>query len=289
MALRPVLATDAKVDLDGLLSGVTSKNFNSKSIASRLATMTKGKLKEGASLTAVAAALDAMEDDPTEDEEPEDDKEAKEAKDKAARDKRAKDMKRGKDRKGAMDRVRARDSEEEKNPPKTPPSVRNPTGPKTPAAPRMARSRKPRRKPKTAIPRTARPLEDKKAKDKEPSGMDAKAVERIVRLAVDQAVTRTEERLMGNLHAVDEARRDVEPYIGAVTGKVESARDLYVMALDGAPGIKLDGSESLSALRNMVKLLPIPGDVPPRHEFALDAAAAGFSSRFPNAGRIGRA
>lgn len=290
VALKPVLAVDAKVDLDALLSGVTSKNFNAKDIAGRLASVTKGKLREGASMTAVAAALDAMEEDPTEDEEPDDDKEAKDkaAKDKAAKDRKAMDR-RAKDRKGAMDRVRARDGEEEE---RAEDAEEREESDKAEDARRAKDGEDPEteKEAEDRYSKDRKAARDKKAKDEPPKGMDAKAVERIVKAAVDKAVGATEERVMGRLSGIEDARRDVAPYIGEVTGAVDSARDLYVMALDGAPGVKLDGSESLSALRNMVKLLPVPGTTPARLEFALDAVASGgFAARFPGASRIGRA
>jgi hypothetical protein len=118
--------------------------------------------------------------------------------------------------------------------------------------------------------------------------MDAKTVEKMITAAVDKAVKSSREAAIGDMNAIAAARRDVAPHIGEV-GEVETARELYVMALDGA-AVKLDGSESLSALQNMVRLLAPPDATPaPRSLFALDADPGGFASRFPTAGRIGHA
>lgn len=287
IALKQLMAADAKVDLDVVLAGVTSKNFDTKAIAARLNTATRGKLKDGASLTTVAAALDAMEEEACEDEEP-DDEEAKkkEAADKRAKDKRGKD--RARDRKASMDKMRARDGDPDED------DDERKGREATDAAEDMRRASD--GEPEEGAEdwetryegdrKKARDAKGKDAKGKDAKGMDAKAVEKMIKTAVDAAVTRTRDVVVADMAAMDTARRDVAPYIGEV-GEVESARDLYVMALDSAEGVKLDGTESLSALRNMVRLLPRPDAVPPPR-IALDAAVnGGFAKRFPTAGRIG--
>lgn len=291
--LRPVLTADAKVDLEPVLKGVTSKNFGEMKpvITRRLETATRGKLRDGVALDAlVRPALDAMEEEEAEDEEPDE----KEAKDRAAKDKRAKD-KRARDRKATMDRMRARDSEEdETDEEREEREASDEAEDARRAADGMAEETMDECASRYEGDRKR--ARDKRAKDgpphMRPAGLDAKAVERIVKVAVDAAVVKTRDAVVNDMRAMDQARRDVAPLIGEVTGEVGSARELYVMALDGADVVSLDGTESLSALRNMVALLPRPDAAPTRlqPDFALDAAASsGFASRFPEAARIGQA
>jgi hypothetical protein len=289
VALKPLMAVDAKVDYDRVLAGVNAKNFGTMkaAIGQRIATQTRGKLVSGASLDSITAALDAMEEE-AEDEEPEDDEEKK----KKAADKRAKD-KRAKDRKAAADRVRARDAEGEE----TEEERREREAEDAAEDARRATDAEPDETEAEAEARYDKKAKDRKARDaanppaKQPPGMDAKAVERIVKLAVDQAVSRTREAVLSDIGAMDQARRDVAPLIGEIAGDVKSARDLYVLALDSAD-VQLDGTESVSALRNMVRLLPTPDSAParPSSAFALDAAGdGGYESRFPGANRVGHA
>lgn len=62
--LAPLLAADAQIDLGPVLKGVDAKNYGSKkaTIASRLQTITKGKLAADADLGEVAELLEQLED-----------------------------------------------------------------------------------------------------------------------------------------------------------------------------------------------------------------------------------
>lgn len=287
LALRPVLATDAKVDVDAMFAGVTAKNFTAMkgTVASRLERATKGKLKAGSALDAAVAAIDAMEEEACDDEPDEEEKKKAEDGMRRARDKRAKD------RKASMDRMRAADGESEE-------SAEERKDREAEDEAEDARRAKDG-EAEESMDECARRYGDKRAKDKKArdekghptvgGGMDAKAFESMIKAAVDAAVVKTRDSVVGDMNAISAARRDVAPIIGEV-GEVGSARELYAMALDSAD-VKLDGSESLSALRSMVKLLPTPDSVPaPRGEFALDAAAhQGFAQRFPTASRLGQA
>lgn len=63
MLLQPRLASDAKVDLDEALQGVTNENFASKkdAIARGVDRATRGKLRPGADTRGVRPVLDALE------------------------------------------------------------------------------------------------------------------------------------------------------------------------------------------------------------------------------------
>ena len=58
---------------------------------------------------------------------------------------------------------------------------------------------------------------------------------------------------ISEMNAITQAKEDVAPLVGPITGAMDSAEDVYKFALDHA-GVSLDGTESLSALKTMVGL-----------------------------------
>lgn len=114
---------------------------------------------------------------------------------------------------------------------------------------------------------------------------DAPAKDMVTKTAMDAAITAAARKAtadtMARLNAIREAEREVQPHIGALTGAMDSAEAIYSMALDSA---KVDhkGITDITALRAMVKMLPLPNAAKPRLVLASDAAAAkSFNERFP--------
>lgn len=121
-----------------------------------------------------------------------------------------------------------------------------------------------------------------KAEADKPAGMDNATVATMISDAVANERTRAA--------AIDQAREDVRPFIGAVTGAVDSAAAVYKLALDAAK-IDLTGRAE-GSYRDMVAMLPKPGTTPGAAtvQHALDSASVGgFRERFPNASNLQRA
>lgn len=158
VAAQPILATDAAIDFNALVAGVTAKNYAADTVFSRFTAASKGKLAADASLEPIRMALDAMKEDcegmdaeEDQDEAAKKADDAKKAKDakaaKAAKDKKARDAKTAKD-KAAKDEEEGEEEEEER------------------------------------------------AEDEDmPEGMDKKAMDAAIRTAVEAAETRTVARM----------------------------------------------------------------------------------------------
>ena len=85
------------------------------------------------------------------------------------------------------------------------------------------------------------------------------------------------------MHAIREAERAVEPFVGPIAVAMDSAADVYRLALD-ARGVDLEGVPA-AAFKAMVGLLAAPASASPAH--AMDAATADdFHTRFPGARRL---
>lgn len=157
VAARPILATDAAIDFNALVAGVTAKTFSTEALLAKFTTASKGKLAADASLEPIRLALDAMKEDcEAEDGEEDDQDEAakkQEAADKKARDKKAKDAKAAKDKAAKDKKAKDEESEEEG--------------------------------------------EEERAEDEGtmPEGMDKKAMDAAIRTAVQAAETRTVARM----------------------------------------------------------------------------------------------
>lgn len=258
MYLQPRLAADAKIDLNGMLDGVTKKNFAEKKAKLAADIKAKAKLAKDANLDDMHEFIDRLEKqdvaegadaDPDSglpmskedmDKKAKDEAEAKAKEEKEAADKKAADRKAARDaflkEKGmdekdieAMDALCSEDAEESESEEKD---------------------------------------EKKPAKDKK--GLDKKAMD--AALASQRA----------ELRAAAEAREFVEPWVGKVSLALDSAPDIYRTALKG---LGMDAKEvdalHVDALKPVLQAQQKPGEK--KVTVANDAAAAdttGFSSRW---------
>jgi cobalamin biosynthesis protein CobT len=102
---------------------------------------------------------------------------------------------------------------------------------------------------------------DKAAKDKAAKDKAEDDAPKMTKASMDAAITaavtksRTEQRaeIMAEFNAIAAAKTEVMPLVGEVTAAMDSAIDVYKFALDHE-GVSLDGTESLSALKTMVKM-----------------------------------
>lgn len=109
--------------------------------------------------------------------------------------------------------------------------------------------------------------------------------------ALRVAIANGEKRAIARINAIEQAKRDVKPFVGEVLG-MDSAEAVYRLALDQA-GVDLDGVPS-SAFKAMVSMLPKPGEGPRDasigKRLGMDSGAADaakqFSALFPNAGAV---
>ena len=123
--------------------------------------------------------------------------------------------------------------------------------------------------------------EDKKAADTDPDDKAAdtgtvtkEAMDAAIKIAVDQAVTRTKK----DAAALAKAREDVAPLVGKVA--MDSAEDVYKFALDHA-GVDTKGIHP-SAYASIVSLVK-QGNKPKQKSMATDSAAqTGMLSILPN-------
>jgi hypothetical protein len=100
--------------------------------------------------------------------------------------------------------------------------------------------------------------------------------------AIAAAVTKAQKDTVARMNAIREAEKAVFPFVGAVNVAMDSAEDVYKMALD-AGGVDLKGVPT-AAYRAMVSMLAKPGSAP-KPKPAMDAAKANddFAKRFPGA------
>jgi len=116
-----------------------------------------------------------------------------------------------------------------------------------------------------------------KKKDKDPVAMDA-----AILVAVDKA--------RADMRAIQQAERDVEPYVGRLAVAMDSAEAVYKVAL-GAAKVDLTDVHP-SAYRAMVRMLPKPGSETvqpqPRVNLAQDSAqaATSFNTLFAGASKL---
>lgn len=138
-------------------------------------------------------------------------------------------------------------------------------------------------------PDAAADEDDDDEDDKKDKAMDRATVKRMITGAVDRVRTETETATVARMNAIEQAKRDVAPYIGEVTGAMDSADAVYKLALIAAD-VKLDGVEP-SAFRHMVGLLPKPSGTGEATRLAADRAGGdkGFRERYPTAGKLVRA
>lgn len=120
--------------------------------------------------------------------------------------------------------------------------------------------------------------------DGDDTAMDEASVRALAAPMIADAVGRERARN----EAINQARIDVAPHIGQVTGAADSAADIYKLALVGA-GVVTDGVPK-SAYRHMVAMLPKPGDIGATTALmASDAVTtSSFRKRFPTAGTVSK-
>lgn len=110
--------------------------------------------------------------------------------------------------------------------------------------------------------------------------------------AIKAAGAAAEKRAIARMNAIEQAKKDVKPFVGKVMG-MDSAEAVYKLALDEA-GVDLDGVDP-SAYKAMVSMLPKPGertnDASVGKRLGMDSgasseASAKFSELFPQAGAV---
>ena len=117
--------------------------------------------------------------------------------------------------------------------------------------------------------------------DKDPPGVTPQAMDEAIKLAVNK----TQKETIARMNAVREAEKLVRPYIGELTMAMDSAEDIYRLALTTS-GIDVTGVHP-SAFPAMLAMLPKPGSEQPRPRMGMDSKGAkDFATRYPNAGRI---
>lgn len=99
--------------------------------------------------------------------------------------------------------------------------------------------------------------------------------------AMDAALANFRKSLTAEFHAIAEAREVVRPYIGSVPIAMDSAADVYKLALDHAK-VDLTGVDK-SAYRAILTNMAKPGTKAP---LAMDAAGDSLVTMFPGAARI---
>ena len=98
---------------------------------------------------------------------------------------------------------------------------------------------------------------------------------------MDAALANFRKSLTAEFHAIAEAREVVRPYIGSVPIAMDSAADVYKLALDHAK-VDLTGVDK-SAYRAILTNMAKPGTKAP---LAMDAAGDSLMNMFPGAARI---
>jgi len=262
VALQPILAQDAKIDLGPVLAGLTDKNFKAKkpNIIAGIKKLTKGKLAQDASIDDVVRLVDALEgtevaegaDTDLDSGEMIDPAESMDAEGGALQ-----NFLKGKlgedDFKKACDMMRpggAKDEESEEDKAKA----------KAEAEKKMAGD------VEAAVA--------EKTKDM----VTTKAMDEKIKAAVDGERTRAT--------ATIEAREAVRPYVGAVSMALDSAAGVYKAALTILGVEDLDKIDA-SAYPALLKAQAAPNTPRVKTPVAMDAAASkSFAERFPHAAKI---
>lgn len=263
--LRPVLATDAKIDLTPVLAKLTADNFKAEipNIVAGVEKLAKGKMAKDAKLEGLDVLLGAIAMDETAEEEKKDDKATD------AEPEGLKGFLKGKmsedDYKAACDMMEAEDAEEDDED--------------------MAGDDKEDDDKKDKIEAKDKGAKDKMGKDKAKDGMVTKA-------AMDSALKAVRDETLKHGRDLRDAEKFVQPWVGAIAVAQDSAEAVYRTAL-GMLNVKDADKLPAAALRPILENIPVPGATTKRmnvNVVAMDAAGAkSYAERFPNAARIGRA
>jgi len=259
--LRPKLAADAKIDLSGIVSGLTSKNFKARQgkLTHDIKKATTGKLAQDASLEDVGEVIEALADILPE-EVPEIVEEMGGTEDDGATDE------------GSDDDLRAK-LEAAGVPADVIAKVLAATGEAGDPPPAMDA--------------------DKDEKKDKPPAMDTskfvtkQAMDSAVRVASDAAAKRATEAAIRTQQEIREAERAVRPFVGDLAMAHDSADAVYRTALTSL-NINVEGVHP-SAFPTILSMQPKPGDAPRRQAtpIAQDAKQAeDYSARFPHANRL---
>lgn len=260
-AVRPVLAADAAIDFGAILKGVDRKTFKARkpTIVSRITAATKGKLAADASLPDVMELLDSLDDidagamDEDKVEEKKEEPKAADEDDPPAMDAEAV-------AKYCADNGMSQDAME---------GLRSLLGGKADDGEVGAGEGK----------------EKDKTGEKDDKPVSAKAMDSAIRTATAQG----EKNARKSFAAILEAREAVRPYVGEVSFALDSASEIFKVALE-ANDVDLEGVHA-SAYPALLKLIPVPGEErPAKVKLGNDAAGeADMKSLFPNYRRATRA
>jgi uncharacterized protein len=277
--LRPIMAQDAKINLDEALADVTAKNFKERrpDLVKAISNVMAGKLAKDAKVETarLELAMDAAkEEGEAEDAETEANSGIaavgggkKKAEDKKAMDKKARDWlmdKLSKDDMEAYDAMCAKASDSEEDDEEKGEDAKR-------AKDKRARDAR-RAKDGEKDDEVDESENDKGAKDVK--GMDAAAVKTAIKIAVDAANAKQ--------RAIREAEDVVRPLVGKLIA-MDSAEDVYRAALK-IKGVDASDVKEVAALKLLVSQLPAPDARPPRDsKIAMDSTAVGsFNQMFGN-------
>jgi hypothetical protein len=116
---------------------------------------------------------------------------------------------------------------------------------------------------------------------KDTPAMDNKPVTKV---AMDAAIKKAIEDTTTRLNARDEAKRFVRPWVGDIAVAMDSAAEVYKLALEQCGEDVSDIHPS--AYKALLSRIPRPGEQASR-PIAMDRAAADqYLKRFPNANRL---
>jgi len=122
---------------------------------------------------------------------------------------------------------------------------------------------------------------DKTAKDAEPDDKKKPAMDAAT---VRGMITDAEKRGAASVAAIDQAKRDVQPYVGAVVG-MDSADAIYRFALDAAK-VSYPATADQASLKAMVGMLPKASAVIAQDAATVTTHRSDFASRYPNAAKL---
>jgi hypothetical protein len=267
--LSPVLAQDAKIDIDPALVGVTDANFKEKipEMSAIIGALAKSKLAADATLPELTNFLEELSEvdaggKPSEDEFPE--KNPEEA---AFPVKEKPEEEKNKAIDAEPDKVeewlkahglKDEDIAELK--------ALLTEGPEKPEDGEEAVDAEPELK------------EDKREDEKEKN--------LVPKPAMDAAIRAAQTAVIARMNAVREAERDVRPYVGELSLAMDSADAVYSTALKML-GVNVAGVHP-SAFPTILKMQPLPGSRKSSPKLAQDAAGVkGFNERYPTAKNIG--
>lgn len=255
--IRPLMAQDQKFDATLPLKGVTYGNFAAKkdAIYGAVVKATKGKLAQDADISGVVDLLDAFAADPM------DGAEA--------------DL-------ISPESTIGIDDED----PNAAPAVPDPAGDDVVAKIMAFLQGKLTPEDMAALGSLVKPPAADPAVDPamdEPPPFEGSPTTQVDKPAMDAAIKAALTQASKNHAAVRQAEKDVRPYIGDLAIAMDSAADIYRMALE-KHDVDLTGVHA-SAFPALLKMIPVPGSAPAR--VAMDAAPdAGFATRYPTASRI---